>query len=108
MYTRIKPICNHYLSTINHHPPQVPLSPQGHEQARELGRRLKGIIGNEPLYIYTSPYLRTKQTLAGLLESFEENLKVGIREEPRITEQQVGVCVHRLGSWCCLRRFGSW
>lgn len=27
------------------------------------------------------------QTLAGMLESFAENVKVGIREEPRITEQ---------------------
>jgi hypothetical protein len=31
------------------------------------------------------------QTLAGILESFEENLKVGIREEPRITEQASAV-----------------
>lgn len=39
----------------------MPLSPKGHEQARELGKKLKEIIGDEPLYIYTSPYLRTKQ-----------------------------------------------
>jgi hypothetical protein len=37
------------------------------------------------------------QTLAGMLESFEENLKVGIREEPRITEQArtcMCLCIH--------------
>ncbi len=96
----------------------MPLSPAGHEQARETGRQLKALIGDEPLYIYTSPYkrqvslslfhpptylvnkstypfthphiYRTKQTLANILESFEDNVKVGIREEPRITEQQFG------------------
>ncbi|KAM3570785.1 hypothetical protein VYU27_007153 [Nannochloropsis oceanica] len=69
---------------------KVPLSPVGHEQARETGRQLKALIGDEPLYIYTSPYRRTKQTLSDMLESLEDNLKVGIREEPRITEQQFG------------------
>ena len=30
------------------------------------------------------------QTLAGMVESFDTNLIVGVREEPRLTEQQFG------------------
>ena len=50
------------LSLPRSHPPpflpQVPLSPIGHEQARQTGRQLKALVGDEPLYIYTSPYRR--------------------------------------------------
>lgn len=69
---------------------KVPLSQLGIDQARETGLKIKEIVGDEPLYIYTSPYLRAKQTLDVLLSCFADNLKVGIREEPRITEQQFG------------------
>lgn len=45
------------------------------------------IVGDAPLYIYCSPYTRTKQTLARIVECLDGNTIVGVREEPRLTEQ---------------------
>jgi len=41
------------------------LTPRGHEQARELGRRLREEVG-EPDAVLTSPLLRARQTAQGL------------------------------------------
>jgi broad specificity phosphatase PhoE len=69
---------------------RIPLSALGREQALELGHKLKSIVGDDPLYFYCSPYLRTKQTLALAMRSLGDNPIVGAREEPRLTEQQFG------------------
>ncbi|CAM9140839.1 unnamed protein product, partial [Ectocarpus fasciculatus] len=69
---------------------RIPLSELGKEQAIEVGHKLKAIVGDDPLYFYCSPYLRTKQTLALAMRSLGDNPIVGAREEPRITEQQFG------------------
>jgi len=68
----------------------IPLSKTGLAQSKALGRRLKHLIKEEPIYFYTSPYLRTRQTLANVLEGLSEEQVVGVREEPRLTEQQFG------------------
>jgi broad specificity phosphatase PhoE len=47
----------------------IPLTSKGREQAANFGTRLKEIIKDEPVYFYTSPYLRTKQTLNTILDS---------------------------------------
>lgn len=47
-------------------------------------------MGDAPLYIYCSPYTRTKQTLARIVECLDGNTIVGVREEPRLTEQVWG------------------
>lgn len=36
------------------------------------------------------PQKTDKQTLAGMVEAFDTNYIVGVREEPRLTEQQFG------------------
>jgi broad specificity phosphatase PhoE len=54
------------------------------------GQKISDIVLDKPLFVYTSPYLRTKQTLAGMADSFDTNYIVGVREEPRLTEQQFG------------------
>lgn len=71
---------------------KIPLTNKGREQSKECGLQIKEIIKNEPLSIYCSPYLRTKQTLAHLMEGsgLKENPLMLIREEPRVTEQQFG------------------
>jgi broad specificity phosphatase PhoE len=48
------------------------------------------MIKEEPIYAYTSPYLRTRQTLANVISALSEEQVVGVREEPRLTEQQFG------------------
>jgi broad specificity phosphatase PhoE len=68
----------------------IPITDKGKEQAVEMGKTIKEIIKDEPLYIYYSPYLRTRQTMCAMMESLSENRIYGIREEPRITEQQFG------------------
>lgn len=53
--------------TPNH---RVPLTPKGHEQARATGAALARRFPQGFDYIYSSPYLRTRETLDGLLEGF--------------------------------------
>ncbi|CAN0424845.1 unnamed protein product, partial [Ectocarpus sp. 8 AP-2014] len=69
---------------------KIPLTKKGFGEGQKAGEKIKEYIGDKPLFIYTSPYLRTKQTLAGMVEAFDTNYIVGVREEPRLTEQQFG------------------
>jgi len=68
----------------------VPLTPRGVEQARQAGRTL----GSEFLkgcLIYTSPFLRARQTLTGILEGAGlEPSKVTSWEDPRLREVDHG------------------
>ena len=48
-------------------------------------KSIKELIGNEPISIYCSPYIRTKQTLHGIISQLEGNQIVNAREEPRLT-----------------------
>jgi len=69
----------------------IPLSATGLAQSTQLGSRLRNLLNGETCYFYTSPYLRTKQTLAKVLQGIGlERQVVGVREEPRLTEQQFG------------------
>ncbi|CAM9538018.1 unnamed protein product [Ectocarpus fasciculatus] len=78
-------------STYVHVPDwKIPLTKKGFGEGQKAGEKIKEYIGDKPLFIYTSPYLRTKQTLAGMVEAFDTNYIVGVREEPRLTEQQFG------------------
>lgn len=69
---------------------KVPLTKKGHQDGHIAGLRIKELVGEKPLYIYCSPYMRTKQTLARIVECLEGNTIVGVREEPRLTEQAFG------------------
>lgn len=70
---------------------KIPLTKQGYADGRNAGRLIKEHIGDkDPIFIYTSPYMRTKQTLAGILEAFDDEQVIGVREEPRVVEQQFG------------------
>ncbi|CAI5496450.1 unnamed protein product [Closterium sp. Naga37s-1] len=42
------------------------------------------------VYFYVSPYLRTLQTLRGIGRAFERRHILGVREEPRLREQDFG------------------
>ena len=68
----------------------VPLTDRGFEQAKQVGVELGSLYLKESL-IYTSPFLRTKQTLAGILEGAGVSLdEIEIREDPRIREVEHG------------------
>ncbi len=65
------------------------LTPDGIEQARAAGVQIKKIIGDESLYVYLSPYYRTRQTYQYICESVGANV-VDAVEDPRIREQDWG------------------
>jgi broad specificity phosphatase PhoE len=65
------------------------LTPGGIEQAHAAGLEIKKLIGAESLYVYLSPYYRTRQTYQCIQESITSNVVKAI-EDPRIREQDWG------------------
>lgn len=68
----------------------IPLTKKGFEQAEEVGKQLgKSYLENS--LIYTSPFLRAKQTLTGIFKGAKVNLEeMKIREDPRLREVEHG------------------
>jgi broad specificity phosphatase PhoE len=60
------------------------LTPQGRQEATEAGRWLRAYLQDEPVTVYCSPYIRTRQTaeLLGLRVTSDD-----MRVEPRLREQ---------------------
>ncbi len=79
---------------------RVKLTPEGHRQAQEAGRRLRDLLRpDDILHFFTSPYRRTRETTEGMLESLTSDdpspspfPRHGIKvyEEPRLREQDFG------------------
>lgn len=81
---------------------QIPLTKRGREQARIAGKKVASHImpsiqsaqssskSNNSIFFYVSPYLRTRQTLREILSEIPKEKILGIREDPRISEQQFG------------------
>ncbi|CAI7904920.1 unnamed protein product, partial [Closterium sp. NIES-53] len=74
---------------------KIALTKKGWEQAVERGRKLRELIEADgeddfKVYFYVSPYTRTLQTLRGVGLAFERERIAGVREEPRIREQDFG------------------
>jgi broad specificity phosphatase PhoE len=69
------------------------LTARGIEQARQAAKELRGILGNASLYVYLSPFIRTRQTYQYLKECVEKNIVKSI-EDPRIREQDWGHLRH--------------
>ncbi|UJW32368.1 histidine phosphatase family protein [Saccharothrix sp. AJ9571] len=63
----------------------LPLTDLGREQARRAGPAIAELVGEEPLAVYVSPYVRTRETLR-LLGLAAERLV----HEPRLREQDWG------------------
>lgn len=83
---------------------RIPLTNRGREQARNAGKKVASHIilpsnnkptestgsGSNNIFFYVSPYLRTRQTLREILYEIPSDQILGIREDPRISEQQFG------------------
>lgn len=69
----------------------IPLIPEGHRQARETGIGLRERFGMPDLIVH-SGYLRTIETLDGILEAYppEERAKISIEEDLLIRERHAG------------------
>lgn len=68
---------------------KLALTNKGVEQAKKAGEEIKKIIGSESVYVYLSPYTRTRQTYQHISESIKSNV-VTVFEDPRIREQDWG------------------
>ena len=76
---------------------RIPLTKRGREQARLAGKKVATHImcnnnnnNNSNILFYVSPYLRTRQSLREILHEIPSDQILGIREDPRISEQQFG------------------
>ena len=65
------------------------LTTKGIHQAQQAGMEIKKIIGNETVYVYLSPFFRTRETYQHITESIKQNV-VKAMEDPRIREQDWG------------------
>ena len=75
--------------------PKVVLTEKGKTEAEECGWRIREMIEKDgaadwKVYFYVSPYKRTLETLQHLGRAFERSRIAGMREEPRIREQDFG------------------
>lgn len=75
--------------------PRICLTGRGMREAEECGRDIRTMIERDgvsdwSVYFYVSPYKRTRQTLQHLAKSFERSRIAGMREEPRLREQDFG------------------
>ena len=75
--------------------PKIGLTEKGVADAEECGRRIREMleedqVHNWKVYFYVSPYKRAVDTLKGLGKAFERSRIAGMREEPRLREQDFG------------------
>ncbi|KAJ6943533.1 hypothetical protein NC652_009096 [Populus alba x Populus x berolinensis] len=75
--------------------PKIALTEKGKAQAEECGKRIREMIEKDEaddwkVYFYVSPYKRTRETLQNLARAFERSRIAGMREEPRLREQDFG------------------
>ena len=69
---------------------KIGLTSKGKEQARQAGEDMKRRIGDAPVVIYYSPYIRTQQTVKQIVKSLSSKQIVFIEEDPRLREQDFG------------------
>lgn len=69
---------------------RISLTARGKNEAHDCGRRLRRLVKDEPLFIYYSPYQRTRQTLDEIRRSLNPRQIMGEREDERLREQEMG------------------
>lgn len=75
--------------------PKIALTEKGMAEAEECGKRIREVIEKDgatdwKVYFYVSPYRRSIETLRCLGRAFERERIAGMREEPRLREQDFG------------------
>ncbi|TVU04316.1 hypothetical protein EJB05_50108, partial [Eragrostis curvula] len=76
--------------------PRIGLTAKGWCDAEDCGRRLHRLVERDgddwKVYFYVSPYRRTLETLRGVGHAFDDDPHriAGVREEPRLREQDFG------------------
>lgn len=67
----------------------IELTDKGREQAKEAGRCMKELVGDESMYFYVSPFWRARSTFEGVVSAFPRS-QFMYSEEPRLREQEWG------------------
>lgn len=75
--------------------PKVGITAKGVAEAEDCGRQMRELIEKDgaddwKVYFYVSPYRRGIETLRNLAKVFERSRIAGVREEPRLREQDFG------------------
>lgn len=77
--------------------PRIGLTVKGWREADDCGRRLRDLFSSGSrdqddwkVYFYASPYRRSLETLRGIGHAFDPHRIAGVREEPRLREQDFG------------------
>lgn len=75
--------------------PRIGLTARGWQDAEACGVRIRDIVSGDgaddwKVYFYVSPYRRTLETLRGIGLAFKPSRIAGVREEPRLREQDFG------------------
>jgi broad specificity phosphatase PhoE len=76
---------------------ETPLTDFGHSQALQTGEGLRA-TSSLPDVIFVSPYLRTRQTLEGMMEGWPELRGVKVIPDDRIREKEHGLS-HLYNDW---------
>lgn len=91
--------------------PRIGLTVKGWREADDCGRRLRDLFSSGSrdqddwkVYFYASPYRRSLETLRGIGHAFDPHRIAGVREEPRLREQDFGTvpylsCLVFLSTW---------
>jgi len=69
------------------------LTPAGVQQSKQAGTQIRELIEDEKVYVYLSPFFRTRETFQHIRESIDRNVVKAI-EDPRIREQDWGHLRH--------------
>ena len=69
---------------------KVELTERGQQQALEAGAKLRSMIGDESIYVYMSPYRRSRRTWENIRNAFSPNQILTERQDPRLREQEFG------------------
>lgn len=75
---------------LPHSDADTPLTSLGHHQSYQTGQRLSQVL-DKPDVVLCSPYTRTRQTYAGLVEGWTELGQVRMLEDLRLREQRHGL-----------------
>lgn len=67
----------------------IPLTSSGIEQARDSGKKIGSIIGEESFGVFTSPYIRTMQTKNAMLDGIGA-IPLFDYQDPSLREQEYG------------------
>jgi len=67
----------------------IELTEKGSEEARKAGERIKGVLGDDKVHIFVSPFVRTLQTARNIRLAFEDQI-LQTHVTPQIREQEFG------------------